>query len=112
MDTSLVSEKDTMALGWSNRTLTGAVASGGSGSSSGTTTSGGGGNTIDVDSALSTTSTNPVQNKVITAALAGKASTAAATQSAAGLMSKSDKAKLDGLTAMTADEMRAIWDAN
>ena len=71
MDTSLVSEKDTMALGWSNRTLTGAVASGGSGSSSGTTTSGGGG-TIDVDSELSATSTNPVQNKVITAVLNDK----------------------------------------
>ena len=79
---------------------------------SGSSPSGGGGNTIDVDSALSTTSTNPVQNKVITAALAGKASTAAATQSAAGLMSAADKTKLDGLTAMTADEMRAIWDAN
>lgn len=33
---------------------------------------GGGGGTIDVDSALSTTSTNPVQNKVITAALSDK----------------------------------------
>lgn len=80
--------------------------------SSGSSSSGGGGGTIDVDSALSTTSTNPVQNKVVTAALATKASTAAATQSAAGLMSAADKTKLDGLTAMTADEMRAIWDAN
>ena len=117
MDTSLVSEKDTMVLGWSNRTLTGAVASGG-GSSSGTTTSGGGG-TIDVDDALSLDSTNPVQNKVVTAALAGKASTATATQSAAGLMSAADKVKLDGLsgagvtlTPMTAAEMQAIWDEN
>ena len=57
---------------------------------SGSSPSGGGGGTIDVDSALSTTSTNPVQNKVITAALAGKASTAAATQSTAGLMSAKD----------------------
>nr|DAF39931.1 MAG TPA: tail protein [Caudoviricetes sp.] len=118
LDTSLVGDKDTMTLGWSSRTLTAAVASGGGGSSGGTTTSGGGG-TIDVDSALSTTSTNPVQNKVVTAALASKASTAAATQSAAGLMSAADKAKLDGmpdkvttLTAMTADEMQALWDAN
>ena len=80
---------------------------------SGSSPSGGGsGGTIDVDSALSTTSTNPVQNKVVTAALAGKASTAAATQSAAGLMPAADKTKLDGLTAMTADEMRAIWNAN
>ena len=96
MDTSLVSEKDTMVLGWSNRTLTGAVASGGSGSSSGTTTSGGGG-TIDVDSALSLDSTNPVQNKIVTAALASKAGTSLATQSAAGLMSAADKVKLDGI---------------
>ena len=64
---------------------------------SGSSPSGGGGGMIDVDSALSSTSTNPVQNKVITSALAGKASTAVATQSAAGLMSKSDKVKLDGV---------------
>lgn len=117
LDTSLVGDKDTMTLGWSSKTLTGAVASGGSGSSGGTTTSGGGG-TIDVDSALSTTSTNPVQNKVITAALAGKASTAVATQSSDGLMSAADKTKLDalaeggGVTYMSADEMQAIWDTN
>lgn len=86
--------------------------------SSGSSSSGGGsGGTIDVDSALSTTSTNPVQNKVVTAALAGKASTAAATQSAAGLMSAADKTKLDGLsgagmTPMTAAEMQTIWDEN
>ncbi len=90
-----------------------------SGPSGSSPSGGGGGGTIDVDSALSTTSTNPVQNKVVTAALASKASTAAATQSAAGLMSAADKAKLDGmpdkvttLTAMTADEMQALWDAN
>ena len=58
-----------------------------------------------------------MQNKVVTAALATKASTAAATQSAAGLMSAADKKKLDVLSsgrlvAMTADEMQAIWDAN
>lgn len=86
---------------------------------SGSSPSGTGGGTIDVDSALSTTSTNPVQNKVITSALAGKASTATATQSAAGLMSAEDKVNLDGLssagvtlTPMTAAEMQAIWDAN
>ena len=39
------------------------------------------------------------QNKAIAAALDGKAGTAAATQSAAGLMSKADKAKLDGIAA-------------
>lgn len=117
MDTSLVGDKDSLTLGWGSKTLTAAVASGGGGSSSGTATSGGGG-TIDVDDALSLDSTNPVQNKVITAALAGKAGTAAATQSAAGLMSAADKTKLDalaeggGVTYMTADEMQAIWDAN
>ena len=52
---------------------------------------------VDVDNALSATSTNPVQNKVVTAALTGKAGTAVATQSANGLMSKADKAKLDGI---------------
>lgn len=66
---------------------------------SGSSPSGGGGGTIDVDSALSDTSTNPVQNKVITAALAGKAGTAVATQSSAGLMSKADKTKLNGIAA-------------
>lgn len=82
------------------------------GGPSGSSPPGGGGGTIDVDSALSTTSTNPVQNKVITSALAGKAGTATATQSAAGLMSAADKTKLNDLAAMTADEMQTIWDAN
>lgn len=54
---------------------------------------------VDVDNALSATSTNPVQNKVVTAALTGKAGTAVATQSANGLMSKGDKGKLDGIEA-------------
>ena len=54
---------------------------------------------VDVDNALSATSTNPVQNKVITSALTGKASTAVATTSANGLMSKADKSKLDGIAA-------------
>ena len=70
-----------------------------------------------MDSALSDTSTNPVQNKIVTAALNSKAGTAVATQSSAGLMSAADKTKLDalaegGVTYMTADEMQAIWDAN
>ena len=52
---------------------------------------------VDVDNALSATSTNPVQNKVITSALAKKAGTAVATKSANGLMSKADKTKLDGI---------------
>ena len=76
-------------------------------------------NAITVDSALDANSTNPVQNKVITAALAGKASTATATQSSAGLMSAEDKTKLDGLsdTGVTLEpmidaEMQDVWDAN
>lgn len=85
---------------------------------SGSSPSGGGGGTIDVDSALSDTSTNPVQNKIVTAALNSKAGTAVATQSSAGLMSAADKTKLDalaeggGVTYMTADEMQTIWDTN
>ena len=54
---------------------------------------------VNVDNALSATSTNPVQNKVITSALAKKAGTAVATKSANGLMSKADKTKLDGIAA-------------
>ena len=52
---------------------------------------------VDVDNALSATSTNPVQNKVVKAALDKKAGTAAATASANGLMSAADKKKLDGI---------------
>lgn len=52
---------------------------------------------ITIDSATSETSTNPVQNKVITAVLDGKAGTAVATKSANGLMSAADKEKLDGI---------------
>ena len=50
-----------------------------------------------VDDALSDTSTNPVQNKVVTEALNGKASTEVASQTTNGLMSKDDKKKLDGV---------------
>ena len=52
---------------------------------------------LPVDDALSATSTNPVQNKVVKTALDGKAGTAAATQTANGLMSSADKVKLDGV---------------
>lgn len=54
---------------------------------------------VDVDNALSATSTNPVQNKVVKDALDKKAGTAVATTSANGLMSKADKTKLDGIAA-------------
>lgn len=50
-----------------------------------------------VDDALSDTSTNPVQNKVVKAALDSKASTEVASQTANGLMSAEDKKKLDGV---------------
>lgn len=103
-----------ITLGAKKGSITSVISSGvGSGGSGGSTGGGGGsGASIIVDGALSLTSTNPVENRVIAAALAGKASTATSTQSAAGLMSAADKTKLDGLTAMTADEMKAIWDAN
>lgn len=52
---------------------------------------------ITVDTALSSTSTNPVQNKVINSALSGKASTSVATTNTNGLMSAADKTKLDGI---------------
>lgn len=52
---------------------------------------------ITVDTALSNTSTNPVQNKVIHSALSGKAGTSVATTSANGLMSAADKTKLNGI---------------
>ena len=50
---------------------------------------------VDVDNALSATSTNPVQNKVITSALAGKADKTA-------LNSKADKTALDAKADKTA----------
>lgn len=53
---------------------------------------------VTVDAALDATSTNPVQNKAVKAALDGKAGTAVATTSANGLMSKDDKSKIDGIT--------------
>ena len=56
-----------------------------------------GANKTTVDTSLSDSSTNPVQNKVIKSALDGKAGTAVATQSANGLLSSADKKKLDGI---------------
>lgn len=54
-----------------------------------------GGSTVTVDSELSTTSENPVQNKVITSAINLKANDVLVTTTASGLMSSSDKSKLD-----------------
>jgi hypothetical protein len=56
-----------------------------------------GANKITVDTSLSSTSTNPVQNKIINSALSGKAGTSVATTSANGLMSAADKTKLNGV---------------
>lgn len=52
---------------------------------------------ITVDTSISSTSTNPVQNKIIKTELDKKAGTAVATTSTNGLMSASDKSKLDGI---------------
>ena len=58
-----------------------------------------GANKTTVDTALSATSENPVQNKVIKAALDTKAGLDTATTSANGLMSSTDKSKLDNIAA-------------
>ncbi len=50
---------------------------------------------VTVDTALSNSSTNAVQNKVIYTALSNKAGTDVASSSAAGLMSAEDKTRLD-----------------
>ena len=61
-----------------------------------------GANKTTVDTALSTSSTNPVRNSVVTTALNGKAATShthgAATTSTAGFMSAADKTLLNSLT--------------
>lgn len=62
-----------ITLGGKKGSITSVISSGGSGGSGGVTGGvGGGGASITVDSALSLTSTNPVENKVITSAMAGK----------------------------------------
>lgn len=58
-----------------------------------------GANKTVVDATLDATSTNPVQNKAVKAALDGKAGTAVATTAANGLMSATDKTKLNGVEA-------------
>jgi hypothetical protein len=52
---------------------------------------------ITVDTTLSSSSTNPVQNKVIKTELDKKAGTAVATTNTNGLMSAADKTKLNGI---------------
>ena len=63
---------------------------------------GGGGGSVTVDSELSTTSRNPVQNKVVTSAVQSKADKTTATASADGLMSAQDKSKLDTVGSVVA----------
>lgn len=58
-----------------------------------------GANKTVVDSALSSTSENPVENKAIKAALDKKAGLDTATSAANGLMSSTDKSKLDDVAA-------------
>lgn len=68
LETSLVGNKASMTIGWSSKTLTGSVMHGSGGSAA--ISSGGAG--VAVDDALNAASTNPVQNKVVTAALNSK----------------------------------------
>ena len=91
-----------------------------------------GANKTVVDNALSDTSVNPVQNKVVTSALKGKQATLSAgtnisivdnvisavdtkyvvaTQSANGLMSSADKTKLDGIDKTKLDGISESADA-
>lgn len=56
-----------------------------------------GGSNVAVDAFLSDESVNPVQNKVIKEALDGKAGLSVASTSSPGLMSASDKEKLEGI---------------
>ena len=56
-----------------------------------------------IDDVLSDTSTNPVQNKVVKAALDKKAGKDVATAKADGLMSAADKAKLDSMDSVCYD---------
>ena len=58
---------------------------------------GGGGGSVTVDTALSSTSTNPLQNKAIYAGI--QAVKSVATTSANGLMSSTDKGRVDALWA-------------
>lgn len=60
-----------------------------------------GGGSITIDNALSDTSTNPVQNKVVKQAIDNKADKTVATTSADGLMSAEDKGKLDAFEITT-----------
>lgn len=64
---------------------------------------------ITIDTALSSTSTNPVQNKVINTALATKAGTATATTETNGLMSSTDKQKLEDISSIQNDAIDLLF---
>lgn len=64
---------------------------------------------ITIDTALSSTSQNPVQNKVIKAELDKKAGKSVATTGADGLMSSTDKQRLDGIGSISNDAIDLLF---
>lgn len=66
-------------------------------------------NKIIVDAFLSTTSVNPVQNKVIKTELDKKAGTSLASEGSNGLMSSTDKQKLDGISSIQNDIIDTLF---
>lgn len=64
---------------------------------------------ITIDNALSSTSQNPVQNKVIKTELDKKAGKAVATTGADGLMSSDDKQKLEGIGSISNDSIDLLF---
>lgn len=64
---------------------------------------------IEVDSLLSESSTNPVQNKVIYAELENKASKELASSTENGLMSFDDKKKLDDIEVATQEDIDSAY---
>lgn len=64
---------------------------------------------IAIDNALSDTSQNAVQNRVIKAALDNKAGTATATTGSNGLMSSTDKQKLDDISSIQNDAIDLLF---
>lgn len=65
---------------------------------------------IAVDASLDEESTNPVENKVIAAALSNKADNTVATDTTNGLMSSSDKAKLDNIEAISDASIDSLFE--
>ena len=94
LDTRLLNKQDTLTSGANIKTINGNTLLGSGNIEIDTS--------ITVDSSLSSSSTNPVQNKIINTALAGKSDTGhthdVATTTTAGFMSATDKTKLDTLS--------------